>query len=113
MADVPSLGATIYPVHSHPVLIDGPTQDPTPFITGDPLANAMAFYASWGTRQLGLNGTAAAAFATIWGDFVKVPFIVAADSDLYLAGQLQVRRLRGADFDGYGLRQSPRSGKCV
>ena len=29
--------------------------------------------------------------SAVWGAFFRVPFIVVADSDLYLAGQLQVR----------------------
>ena len=33
--------------------------DPTPALTGDPLANALVFYADWGRRQVGLTDAAA------------------------------------------------------
>ena len=38
--------------------------DPTPYINGNTTANALAFYADWAVRQLGVDATGAAAFVS-------------------------------------------------
>jgi hypothetical protein len=61
--------------------------DPTPYVSGDPNAAALAFYAAWGVRQMHLSSGDSAAFATAWAAYFAVPFIQAgtADNKLTLA----------------------------
>ena len=62
--------------------------DPTPFITGDTNANALAFYNSWGARQMHLAPADAATFAAVWRDLFAVPLIQGGRADNLLANLL-------------------------
>ena len=63
--------------------------DPTPFIAADANTTARAFYASFGTSAVGLVGPSADAYASIWVDYFRVPFIQGALADNTLGRLLQ------------------------
>jgi len=56
--------------------------DPTPF-RGDPMQQALAFYAQWGQRQLRLAPADAGTFASLWAAYFAVPYVQSGVSENY------------------------------